>query len=111
MFSNKRLIINKNFTKPGQILHTANCDQFVTIKSERASTDDADVTIEDANDRDMFRISVGEDLSIWVTLKSVKDGILLKDFPVSQGESVRVSASANMLGKFVVFGYFGYTNE
>ena len=109
MLSNRKLIVNKPFSKPGNTLHTADSDQFVTIKCVRASTDDGDVIIQDVADGDMFRVTVSDDFSVWISLKSVKeDGILLKYFPLTEGETVRVSVSPIILGKFLVFGYLEY---
>ena len=105
MLSKKRLIVERNFTKPGHVLHTADRDEFVTIKVARASTDAGQVEVQEPNDTDMFRISIGEEVSIWITLKSIKDGIMLESFPISHGESLRISSSQSIVGKFIVFGY------
>ena len=109
MLSNKKLIVTKPFSKPGQILHTADSDQFVTFKCVRASKDDGDVEIPNAGDGDKFRLNVSDDMSLWISLKSIKeDGHLLKHFPLTDGETLRVSASENLIGKFLVFGYMEY---
>ncbi len=113
MLSNKKLIVNKNFSKPGNKLHIADHDQFVTIKSVRASIDEEFHELQTGCD--MFKINVtsvsDDNMSIWISLKSVKeDGILLKDFPLAGGDTLRVSASQNILEKFVVFGYFVESN-
>lgn len=39
MLTSKKLIVTKSFSNPGNILHVADADQFVTIKCVRASTD------------------------------------------------------------------------
>ena len=114
MLSNKKLIVTKTFSKLGNHLHTANNDQFVTIKSVRASIDENECRLE-VGDGDTFKISVtsisDDTISVWVSLKSVKeDGILLKDFPLAEGDNLRISASQNLLEKFVVFGHFENSN-
>jgi len=109
MLSSKKLIVNKPFSKPGHILHTADADQFVTIKCVSASADDGEINIQDVADDDMFRLTVSDDASIWIALSTVKSsGILLKDFPLENGETIRVSVSQNLLGRYLVFGHFDY---
>ena len=119
MLSNKKLIVTKNVTTPGHKLHTADYDQFVTLKTVRASTDHAtevdkqereDLTATTTNNNDFFKLSIttasDDYMSLWISLKSVQDGILLKDFPLAEGETLRVSASPSLLKKYVVFGFF-----
>ena len=109
MLTSKKLIVTKPFSKPGNTLQVADADQFVTIKCVRASTDDGELNMQEVADGDVFRLSVSDDMSVWISLKSVKeDGVLLKDFPLSEGETIRVSVSQNMLGKYLVFGYLEY---
>ena len=109
MLTNKKLIVTKSFSKPGNTLHVADADQFVTIKCVRASTDDGEMNIQEVADGDVFRLSVSDDMSVWISLKSVKDdGVLLSSLPLSQGETIRVSVSQNMIGKYLVFGYLEY---
>jgi len=108
MLSNKRLMVTKSFSKPGSIIHTADSSQFITLKCVRSSIDGEQLNIQDVADGDMFRVTVSEDTSIWISLKSVKDGLMLKGFPLEEGEIVRVSASQNILGKFLIFGYIEY---
>ena len=109
MLTNKKLIVTKPFSKPGNILHVADGDQFVTIKCVRASTDDGEMNMQEVADGDVFRLSVSDDMSVWISLKSVKDdGVLLSTLPLSQGETIRVSVSQNMIGKYLVFGYLEY---
>ena len=109
MLTNKKLIVTKPFSKPGNILHVADGDQFVTIKCVRASTDDGETYMQEVADGDVFRLSVSDDMSVWVSLKSVKDdGILLSAFPLSEGETIRVSVNQNIIGKYLVFGYLEY---
>lgn len=111
MLSSKKLMVTKSFSKPGNTLHIADADQLVTIKCVRASTDDGEINIEDT-DVGMFRLSVSDDMSIWISLKSVKDdGVLLKDLPLSEGEIIRVSVSRNLVGKYLVFGSLYYTGN
>ena len=110
MLTSKKLIVTKPFSKPGSTLHVADADQFVTIKCVRASTDDGEINMQEVADGDFFRLSVSDDMSIWISLKSVKDDrVLLKDLPLSEGETIRVSASQNLLGKYLVFGYLEYS--
>ena len=109
MLTNKKLIVTKPFSKPGNTLHVADADQFVTIKCVRASTDDGEINMQEVADGDVFRLSVSDDMSVWISLKSVKnDGVLLSSLPLSQGETIRVSVSQNMIGKYLVFGYLEY---
>lgn len=107
MLSNKRLLVDRGFTNQGRVLHSADGDQFVTIKMARASTgvhDDAQVLTE----LDKFRITVGDDLSIWIPYNASTGEFLLEDFPVAKGECLRVTASPNLVNKFLVFGWFEY---
>lgn len=109
MLSNKKLIVTKNLSKPGNNLHTADNDQFVTIRCARASIDDEEFNVLDFSN-DMFKINVtsasDDNMSVWISFKSLKeDGILLSDFPVTRGDTLRISASQNLIGKFVIFGY------
>lgn len=69
---------------------------------------------DDSDNGDIFRLSVSDDsddISVWVSLKSVKnDGVLLSSFPLSQGETIRVAVSQSMIGKYLVFGYLEYSD-
>lgn len=110
MLTNKKLIATKPFSKPGDILHTANADQFVTIKCVRASTDDGEINIQDNTNEGMFRLTVSDDTNIWISLKSVKDdGVLVKDLALTEGETIRVSVDIILIGKYLIFGYIEYT--
>ena len=108
MLSNKKLIVNKPFSKPGNTIHTADAYQFVTLRYVRASTDDGEITLPDDADGDMFRITVTDNISLWIPLKSAKDGVLLHHFPLSEEEDLRVSVSQNLIGKYMIFGYVEY---
>ena len=109
MLSNKKLIVNKPFSRPGNTIHTADADQFVTLRYVRASTDDGEITLQDNVDGDMFRITVSDNISLWIPLKSIKDGVLLHHFPLTENEILRVSVSQNMIDKYLIFGYVEYT--
>ena len=104
MLSNKKILVDKPLSRPGRILHIADTDEFVTIRVVNASIDDEQIQYE-PTEADVFRISVGENLSIWVKAKSIKDGMLLENFPISCEESIRVSASQHLVNKFLVFGW------
>ena len=109
MLTNKKLIVTKPFSKPGNTLHVADSDQFVTIKCVKASTDDGEMNMQEVADGDVFRLSLSDDMSVWISLKSVKDdGVLVSSLPLSEGETIRVSVSQNMIGKYLVFGYLEY---
>lgn len=105
MLSNKRILVDQNVYRPGCVLHTPDCDQFVTIRFARGSTDNAQVDEHTPQVGEIFRITIGEVLNVFVSLLSATDGVLLREFPVSSGETIRVAASESITGKFVVYGW------
>ena len=105
MLSAKRAFVDHGMNKPGNLLHTCNQDEFITLKVIRTSltTDDAPTDQDPTNG--MFRITVNEQYSMFVSIKAVQNGQLLQHFPASKGEVVRVAASNDLLRMYIVYGY------
>ena len=134
MFTQRRIVINRDFTSPGDLLHVANQDQFVTIKvlianptnnpnhnavvqnngaqNNGAQNNGAQNNGAQNNEAtSKFRITFenlesGAIQNVWIPLDSTKDGVLLSHFPIAKNDRILISSSSNITNKYIAFGFY-----
>ena len=124
MFTQRRIVINRDFTSPGNLLHVANQDQFVTIKVLIANpTNNPNHNAVVQNDgaqnngaqnneaTSKFRITFenlesGVMQNVWIPLDSTKDGVLLSHFPIAKNDRILISSSSNITNNYIAFGFY-----
>ena len=124
MFTQRRIVINRDFTSPGNLLHVANQDQFVTIKvlianptnnpNHNAVVQNNGAQNNGAQNNEAtskFRITFenlesGAIQNVWIPLDSTKDGVLLSHFPIAKNDRILISSSSNITNKYIAFGFY-----
>ena len=105
MLSAQRVFVDHGMNKPGNLLHTCDQNEFITLKVIRTTRSSDDTPAGEPPTEGMFRITVNEEYSMFVSVKAVENGELMKHFPLRKGEEIRVAVSNNLLRMFTVYGY------
>jgi len=99
-----RVLLTHNMTQVGNLLHTAQSDCFVTLYMQKHMSLDAAPDDDNEVCTTSLRI-VGSNSSNALYIRNASSGCrpILENFPLSQGESLRVSST--VLSRHLVFGY------
>jgi hypothetical protein len=102
--SEGRVLLTHTMMQVGDLIHAARCDCFVTLYMQRHTSLHSATTDDAGNDANSLRFAVSSTPQA-VSVKNANPGTrpVLENFPLKEGESLRVSCTTP--SRHIVYGF------